>query len=39
VATELRRRYDGIADRVGFYLPYGHDPDVVTEIIDAVRTS
>jgi probable F420-dependent oxidoreductase len=39
VAVELRRRYDGIADRVGFYLPYGHDPDVVTEIIDAVRTS
>jgi alkanesulfonate monooxygenase SsuD/methylene tetrahydromethanopterin reductase-like flavin-dependent oxidoreductase (luciferase family) len=39
VAAELRRRYDDIADRVGFYLPYGHDPELVTEIIDAVKSA
>jgi probable F420-dependent oxidoreductase len=39
VATALARRYEGVADRVGFYLPYAHDPDVVTEIIDAVKRS
>jgi probable F420-dependent oxidoreductase len=39
VANELRRRYSGVADRVGFYLPYGHDGDLVAEIIAAVRAS
>ena len=39
VANELRRRYSGVADRVGFYLPYGHDDELVTEIIAAVRAS
>jgi probable F420-dependent oxidoreductase len=37
VADELLRRYSGVADRVGFYLPYEHDDSLVTEIIAAVR--
>jgi probable F420-dependent oxidoreductase len=37
VANELRRRYSGVADRVGFYLPYRHDDDLVAEIITALR--
>jgi probable F420-dependent oxidoreductase len=37
VAAELVRRYGAVADRVGFYLPYGHDPALTTEIIDAIR--
>lgn len=39
VAATLGRRYEGIADRVGFYLPYAHDDELVTEIIDAVRST
>jgi probable F420-dependent oxidoreductase len=39
VANELRRRYSGVADRVGFYLPYGHDDELVGEVIAAVRAS
>ncbi len=35
VAEELRRRYSGVAERVGFYLPYAHADDLVTEIITA----
>jgi probable F420-dependent oxidoreductase len=37
VAAELRRRYSGVAERVGFYLPYAHDDGLATEIIAAVR--
>ena len=29
----------GVADRVGFYLPYGHDDELVGEVIAAVRAS
>jgi probable F420-dependent oxidoreductase len=39
VANALLRRYSGVADRVGFYLPYGHDDDLVAEIISAVRVA
>jgi probable F420-dependent oxidoreductase len=39
VAIELQRRYAAVADRVGFYLPYAHDPELSTEIIEAVRSS
>jgi probable F420-dependent oxidoreductase len=39
VANELSRRYEGVADRVGFYLPYAHDPTLVTEIIGLARRS
>jgi hypothetical protein len=39
VANALLRRYSVVADRVGFYLPYGHDDDLVAEIISAVRVA
>ncbi len=39
VAAELRRRYAAIADRVAFYMPYAHEPDLTIEIITAVRSS
>jgi len=32
VSTELRRRYEGTADRLAIQLPYGADPDLVTEL-------
>ncbi len=37
VANELRRRYGGLADRVGFYLPYLHDPELVAAVMDGLR--
>lgn len=37
VAAQLVGRYGGIADRIGFYLPYSHDPALSCEIIDAIR--
>lgn len=39
VATELRRRYEDVADRVGFYMPYAHDDALAREIIGLVRAS
>jgi probable F420-dependent oxidoreductase len=39
VADTLRRRYEGLADRVAFYLPYQHDDELATEIIRAIRAS
>lgn len=39
VAAELVRRYDGVADRIGFYLPYQHDAGLETQIIQAIRDS
>jgi probable F420-dependent oxidoreductase len=39
IAGELRRRYSGVADRVGFYLPYAHEDPLATEIIEAVQAS
>ena len=32
VGTELRRRYEGIADRIAIQLPYGADPGLVTDL-------
>jgi probable F420-dependent oxidoreductase len=37
VAGELRRRYGQVADRVGFYLPYGHEPELVAAVTDGLR--
>jgi probable F420-dependent oxidoreductase len=39
VAAELVRRYDGVADRVGFYLPYQHDDQLASRIIRTIRAS
>ena len=32
VATEIERRFGDVADRVGFYLPYGIDPAALVEV-------
>jgi len=37
VAAELRRRFGAVADRVGFYLPYRHDPELSAEVVTALR--
>lgn len=37
VAATLLSRYEGTADRVGFYLPYAHDPALPAAIIGALR--
>jgi hypothetical protein len=37
VAERLVTRYGKVADRAGFYLPYGADARHVTDIITAVR--
>jgi probable F420-dependent oxidoreductase len=39
VAATLRARYEDLADRVAFYLPYAHDDGLATEIIGAIRAS
>jgi probable F420-dependent oxidoreductase len=38
VGHALVHRYGGLADRVGFYLPYGHDDDLIGEVMDHVRS-
>jgi alkanesulfonate monooxygenase SsuD/methylene tetrahydromethanopterin reductase-like flavin-dependent oxidoreductase (luciferase family) len=38
VAHALVHRYDGVADRIGFYLPYAHDDDLIGEVMDHVGT-
>jgi probable F420-dependent oxidoreductase len=37
VAGALRDRYAGVADRIGFYLPYTHDDELIGEVMDHVR--
>ena len=37
VAAELHDRFDGVADRVGFYFPYAIDDEVIGELLDALR--
>lgn len=39
VGRELARRFAGVADRVGFYLPYRADPAVIAEIADAFHAA
>lgn len=38
VARQLVDRFDGIAERVGFYFPYGIADDTIGEIVDTVRS-
>ena len=38
VAATLRRRYDGIADRIAFSVPYGVRRELLAEVLDRVRT-
>jgi probable F420-dependent oxidoreductase len=37
VGRQLAERFAGVADRVGFYLPYAADPSLVGEVVDAFR--
>jgi len=39
VGAQLVRRFDGVADRVAFYMPYAAPPDLVAATVDAARTS
>jgi probable F420-dependent oxidoreductase len=39
VAATITARSHGIADRIGFYLPYQAAPDCVAEVLDALRAS
>jgi probable F420-dependent oxidoreductase len=39
VGAALARRFEGIADRVGFYLPYAADPAIIGEIADAFHAA
>lgn len=39
VGRQLAERFSGVADRVGFYLPYAADPALVGEIADAFRAA
>jgi len=36
VGHALVHRYGGLADRVGFYLPYGHDDALIAAVMDEV---
>ena len=38
VGRQLAERFDGVADRVGFYLPYAADPAIIGEIADAFHS-
>ncbi|MFI6584040.1 TIGR03617 family F420-dependent LLM class oxidoreductase [Embleya sp. NPDC050493] len=37
VAAQLAARAHGVADRLGFYLPYRADPACVSEVLDELR--
>lgn len=37
VGAQIAERYAGVADRVGFYLPYGAPDDLVADLAVAVR--
>ena len=37
VAEQLVRRFDGVADRVAFYMPYAAPTDLIAAIVDAVH--
>ena len=37
VAQQLVDRFDGVAERVGFYFPYGLADEVIGELVDEIR--
>lgn len=39
VAGELKRRFDGVADRVAFYMPFAAPIDLIAEAVAAVRAA
>lgn len=39
IGGRLRERFAGVADRVGFYLPYAIEPSIIAEIVEGFRSS
>ena len=39
IGGRLRKRFAGLADRVGFYLPYAIEPSIIGEVADSFRAS
>ena len=39
VATQLRARFEGVADRVAFYMPFAAPADLVAEAVAAVKAA
>ena len=39
VGAELDRRFGSVADRVGFYFPYGIADETIGELVDATRSA
>ena len=39
VADQLERRFEGVADRVAFYLPFAASTDLIAEAVDAVKAA
>ena len=39
VAAQLKRRFDGVADRVAFYTPFPAPTDLIAEAVAAVRAA
>ena len=39
VGAKLRRRFEGVADRVAFYMPFAASTDLVAEAVAAVRSA
>ncbi|MCU1364422.1 MAG: hypothetical protein JWN39_61 [Ilumatobacteraceae bacterium] len=38
VAAQLHRRFDGVADRVAFYMPFAAPTDLIAEAVAAVKS-
>jgi probable F420-dependent oxidoreductase len=39
VAAQLERRFEGVADRVAFYMPFAAPTDLIAEAVAAVRSA
>ena len=39
VAAQLRSRFEGVADRVAFSLPYGTRPELLAAILERARAN
>jgi probable F420-dependent oxidoreductase len=38
IGAKARERFGDLADRLGFYLPYAAEPDLIGEVVDSLRT-
>ena len=39
VAGQLKRRFEGVADRVAFYMPFAASTDLIAEAVAAVKAA